>query len=79
MDFIETAIFQVKPTKVDQFEDILQEFHRFASSNKYLAHYKVMKRTHRIADQETVKKGTPAKKLTRVVKSVKYVYRKKQE
>jgi len=73
MKFIETAIFQVKPAKVDQFENILKEFHWFAESNVYLRDYEIMKRTHRIADIDTVKKGTPAKKLTRIVKSVKYV------
>ena len=73
MKFIETAIFQVKPTKVDQFENILKEFHRFAESNVYLRDYEIMKRTHRIADIDTVRKGTPAKKLTRIIKSVKYV------
>jgi len=73
MKFIETAIFQVKPAKVNQFENILKEFHRFAESNVYLRDYEIMKRTHRIADIDTVKKGTPAKKLTKIVKSVKYV------
>jgi hypothetical protein len=71
--FIETAIFQVKPEKVEQFENILKGFHGFAHSNQYLKEYTIMKRTHRIADQDTVKKGKPAKKLTRIVKSVKYV------
>lgn len=73
MKFIETCIFQVNPKKIKEFEHLASQIRIFASQYDNLKYFEIMKRTHRIIDKETIKTGKPAKELTRVVKSVKYV------
>lgn len=69
--FVEIAIYQVKPTKVDEFESLLDEVVAAQKEQVGLIDLKYVKREYKI-DYEQIKEGLPPQKLTRIIKSVKY-------
>ncbi len=72
MNFGEVSIFQVNPSKLDKFEsemnNLKEHFKNFAGHSNL----KIIKRTHRIKDMESIRAGKPALRITRIVKSVLY-------
>lgn len=72
MPFTETCIYQVKPQKVGEFEALMLEAKTFLEKQEGLLLLRLTKRGYRI-DMEQIKEGLPPLKLTRIVKSVKYV------
>ncbi|AZO94872.1 hypothetical protein [Halocella sp. SP3-1] len=71
-NFVEVSIYQVKPDKTKEFEEVIKEMKTFLEENSELINFKVMKRTHRIKDYDSIKKGEPPVKIKRIIKSVKY-------
>ena len=72
MPFTEICIYQVKPQKVEDFETLMLEVKSFLESQKGLLLLRLVKREYHI-DMEQIKEGLPPPKITRIVKSVKYV------
>lgn len=72
MSFSEICIYQVKPQKVDEFEMLMLEVRSFLEKQEGLLLLRFIKREYHI-DLEQIKGGLPPKKITRVVKSVKYM------
>lgn len=72
MSFSEVCIYQVKPEKVDEFESIMKEARPFLEKQSGLIQVHLTKRGYKIG-MEQIRKGLPPKKLTRIVKCVKYV------
>lgn len=72
MSFSETCIYQVKPQKVEEFEALMLEAKSFLEKQEGLLLLRLVKRGYRI-DMEQIKEGLAPLKITRVVKSVKYV------
>lgn len=70
--FIEICIYEVKPTKIEEFEELLTEVFEHHKSCEGVIDVKYMKRTHRQKDFNSVKTGEPAIRLTRKPKSVTY-------
>lgn len=70
--FVEIAVYQVKPTKVEEFEHVLEKVVLTQKEQEGLVDLKYVKRGYNI-DYEQIKEGLPPHKLTRIVKSVKYV------
>lgn len=70
--FIEFCVFQVKPDKVDEFETLLADIVKNQKEQAGVLDIKYSKREYNI-DFEQIKQGLPPKKLTRIVKSVKYM------
>ncbi|MEN6489914.1 MAG: hypothetical protein ABFD66_13730 [Smithella sp.] len=71
-NFIEIAIYQVKPTKVEEFENLLKEVVITQKEQEGLIDLKYVKREYNI-DYEQIKEGLPPHKLTKIVKCVKYI------
>lgn len=72
MPFTEICIYQVKPQKVDEFEALMLEVKSFLEKQKGLLLLRFVKRGYHI-DMEQIKEGLPPPKITRIVKSVKYM------
>ncbi len=72
MAFTEICIYQVKPQKVDEFETLMIEVKGFLEKQKGLQLLRFIKREYHI-DLEQIKEGLPPPKMTRIVKSVKYI------
>lgn len=72
MAFSEICIYQVKPQKSEEFEALMLEAKSFLEKQEGLLSLRLVKRNHRI-DMEQIKEGLPPRKITRIVKSVKYV------
>lgn len=72
MAFSEICIYQVKPQKSEEFETLMLEVKSFLEKQEGLLSLRLVKRNHRI-DMEQIKEGLPPRKITRIVKSVKYV------
>lgn len=72
MTFSEICIYQVKPQKTEEFEALMLEAESFLEKQEGLLSLRLVKRNHRI-DMEQIKEGLPPRKITRIVKSVKYV------
>ena len=72
MSFSEICIYQVKPQKVEEFEALMLEAKAFLEQQEGLFLLKLIKRGYRI-DMEQIKEGLPPLKITRIVKSVKYM------
>ena len=70
--FCETCIFDVKPDKVEEFEQVIKELVSYLKSFDQTYNVYVMKRTHRMSD-DLVKQGKPPIKLKRIIKSVKFI------
>ena len=72
MPFTEICIYQVKPQKVDEFEALMSEAKAFLEKQPGLLLLRFVKREYHI-DMEQIKEGLPPLKITRIVKSVKYM------
>jgi hypothetical protein len=72
MPFSEACIYQVKPQKVEEFEALMLEAKDFLEEQEGLLLLRFMRRGYHI-DMEQIREGLPPLKLTRIVKSVKYV------
>lgn len=72
MPFTEICIYQVKPQKVDEFETLMLEVKSFLEKQAGLILLRFVKREYHI-DMEQIKEGLPPPKITRIVKSVKYM------
>lgn len=70
--FLEIAVYQVKPTKVEEFEELLEEVVAAQKAQPGLLDLKYAKREYNI-DYEQIKAGLPPHKLTKIVKCVKYI------
>ena len=72
MSFTEICIYQVKPHKVEEFEALMLEAKSFLEKQEGLLLLRFAKRGYHI-DMEQIKEGLPPLKITRIVKSVKYM------
>ncbi len=72
MPFTELCIYQVKPQKTAEFEALMLEAKRLLEKQEGLLLLRLVKREYHI-DMEQIKEGLPPLKLTRIVKSVKYL------
>lgn len=73
MQINEVCIYQVKPKKVEEFELLIEQMKVLFEQQESVLNYKFTKRTHTIENMDAIKSGKPPKKLTRIVKSVKYI------
>ena len=71
-NFVEIAIYQVKPTKIEEFEGLLGEVVETQKEQPGLIDLKYVKRGYNI-DYEQIKEGLPPHRLTKIVKCVKYI------
>lgn len=67
--FIEVCIYDVKPTKIDEFITLIKEVAEHHKTFKGVIDAKYMHRTHRQEDFNSVKEGKPAIKLSRKPKA----------
>lgn len=72
MAFTEICIYQVKPAKTEEFETLMREAKGFLEKQEGLLSLRLIKREYRI-DMDQIKEGLPPLKITRIVKSVKYM------
>ena len=72
MQFTEICIYQVKPQKVEEFEALMLEAKNLLEKQEGLLLLRLVKRGYHI-DMEQIKEGLPPLKITRIVKSVKYM------
>ncbi len=72
MPFTEICIYQVKPQKTEDFEALMLEAKSFMEKQEGLLLFRFFKRGYRI-DMEQIKEGLPPLKITRIIKSVKYL------
>ncbi|PIZ58328.1 hypothetical protein COY23_00650 [bacterium (Candidatus Torokbacteria) CG_4_10_14_0_2_um_filter_35_8] len=72
-NFVEVCIYEVKPEKVVEFENLIQKVIKHHSEYPGVVDTRYMKRTHRPCDFGDVKKGKPAIELTRKPKFYTYV------
>ena len=72
MPFTEICIYQVNPKKIDEFETLMAEVKDFLEKQKGLLLLRLVKREYHI-DMKQIKEGLPPPKITRIVKSVKYI------
>ncbi len=72
MQFTEICIYQVKPQKVEEFEALMLEAKSLLEKQEGLLLLRLVKRGYHI-DMEQIKEGLPPLKITRIVKSVKYM------
>lgn len=70
--FIEVAIYQVKPTMVQEFENLLNEVVALQREQTGLLDLKYVKREYNI-DYEQIREGLPPHKLTKIVNCVKFI------
>lgn len=73
MSFSEICIYQAKPDKVDEFETLMKEAIEFMEKLDGVLLLRFIKRTHNINDFSLIKEGLPPHKITRIVKSVRYM------
>ncbi len=72
MPFTELCIYQVKPQKISEFESLLPKIQALMEQQTGLLLLRFAKREYHI-DMDQIKEGLPPKKLTRIVKSMKYM------
>ncbi len=72
MPFTGICIYQVRPQKAEEFEKLMSEAKSFLEKQEGLLLLRFMKRGYHI-DMAQIKEGLPPLKLTRIVKSVKYM------
>ena len=72
MPFTEICIYQVKPQKVEDFEGLMLEAKSLLEKQEGLLLLRFVKRGYHI-DMEQIKEGLAPLKITRIVKSVKYM------
>jgi hypothetical protein len=71
--FVEVCIYEVKPDKAEEFEDLVNRVAVHHSEFPGVTDVRYMKRTHRQGDFAAVKRGERPIRLTRKPKSVTYV------
>ena len=71
--FYEICIYEVKPGKEDEVEELMREVAEFYRAQDGVITVRYVKRTHRQKDFEAVKRGELPIRLTRVVEKVTYV------
>ena len=72
MSFTEICIYQVKPQKTEEFETLMLTAKSFLEEQEGLLALRLVRRDYHI-DLAQIKEGLPPLKLTRIVKSVKYM------
>lgn len=72
MPFAEICVYQVKPQKAEEFEALMLEAKGLLEKQAGLLLLRLVKRGYHI-DMEQIKEGLPPLKITRIVKSVKYL------
>ena len=72
MPFTEICIYQAKPQKAEEFEALMLEAKSFLEKQEGLLLLRFVKKGYHI-DMEQIKEGLPPLKITRIVKSVKYM------
>lgn len=72
MPFTEICIYQVKPQKAEEFEMLMLEAKNVLEKQEGLLLLRFIKRGYHV-DMEQIKEGLPPLKITRIVKSVKYM------
>jgi hypothetical protein len=72
MPFTELCIYQVKPQKIAEFEALMLEAKDFLEKQEGLLLLRLVKRGYHI-DMEQIKEGLPPLRITRIVKSMKYM------
>lgn len=73
MSFSEICIYQVKPDKVEESEALMEDAVKFMAQIKGVLLLRFIKRTHNINEFSSIKEGLPPNRLTRIIKSVRYV------
>ena len=71
--FVEVCLYQVKPNKTEEFEDLVKRVGKHHRQFDGAIDVRYMKRTHRQGDFASVKAGKPPIRLTRPPKAVTYV------
>jgi hypothetical protein len=71
--FVEVCIYEVKPDKTEQFEELIQRVARHHQEFPGVLDVRYMRRTHRQGDFSAVRAGEPPIQLSRPPKSVTYV------
>ncbi len=72
MAFTEICIYQVNPQRVGEFEEIMANIKNFLENQEGLLLLRLVKREYHI-DFEQIKNALPPQKLSRIIKSVKYM------
>lgn len=72
MPFVELCVYQVKPQRTEEFEELMLEARSFLREQEGLLLLRFARRGYRV-DMEQIREGLPPLPLTRVVKSVKYL------
>lgn len=72
MSFSEISIYQVKPDKISEFEDIMKDAVKMMKVVEGCKIFRFIQRTHYIRDMETIRCGLKPDKLTRIAKCVRY-------
>ena len=71
--FAEICIYQVKPTKVEEFEKLIKCVSEHYKSFKGVLNVKYFKRTHRQKDFQSAKAGEPPVRLQRQGETITYM------
>ena len=71
--FVEVCLYEVKPDKTEEFEDLIKRVLKHHSECPGVKDVRYMKRTHRPASFSGAKRAEPAIRLTRKPQSVTYV------
>lgn len=72
MPFSEICIYQVNPKKTEEFEALMLEAKSFLETREGLLLLRLVKRGYHI-DMKQIKEGLAPPKISRIVKSVKYM------
>ena len=72
MPFTEICIYQVRPQKAEEFEALMLEAKSLLEKQEGLLLLRLVKRGYH-TELEQIKEGLPSLKITRIVKSVKYM------
>jgi quinol monooxygenase YgiN len=71
--FYEICIYEAKPNKEEEIEQLMKEVAEFYRAQKGVITVNYIKRTHRQKDFDSVKKGEPPIRLTKVTDKITYV------
>jgi len=72
-NFIEVCLYEVKPDKTSEFEDLIEKVVKHHSNFPGVVEVRYMKRTYRPVDFSGAKRGETAIRLTRKPEAVTYV------
>ena len=71
--FYEICIYEAKPTKEAEIEELMKEVAEFYRAQEGVLEVNYVKRTHRQKDFEAVKNGELPIRLTRIIDKITYV------